>query len=108
MQIQYVGFRVVASSRIYSFHVIEGSEKTRDFALEVASDAFRLSALKFQDGPGLCQARLTRELHGETAIAPTPACLSIGNGDIEQYLAGQCLARGRPRRKFRHTPHLQS
>ena len=95
MQIQYVGFNVAASSRIYNFHVVETPEKTREFMLEVQFEAFRLSSLKFQDGPGLCLARLKRELDGETQKLRAPACLYIGKDDIEEYLERHYPPKGR-------------
>ncbi|MBI4456722.1 MAG: hypothetical protein HY644_12600 [Acidobacteria bacterium] len=86
MQIQYVGFNVAASSRIYNFHVVDAPDQIREFVLEVQSEAFRSSSLKFQDGPALCLARLKRELDGETQVLPAQACLCIGEQDIEEYI----------------------
>jgi hypothetical protein len=104
MQIQYVGFNVATSSRIYNFHVVEPPEKTREFMLEVQFEAFRSSPLKFQDGPGLCWTRLKRELDGETQILRAPACLCIGNKDIEEYLEQHYPPKGRlSQRKWKQT-----
>ena len=86
MHIQYVGFSVVASSRIYNFLVVDSPDKTRDFTLEVQCEAFRSSLLKFQDAPGLCQARLKRELDGETLLLRARASMCIVDADIEEYL----------------------
>ena len=62
MYIQYVGFEIAASSRIYAFHVINAPEAARDFTVTVQSQAFRPGGLKLQDGPGICFARLDQEL----------------------------------------------
>ena len=85
MYIQYVGFNLAASSRIYNFDVIDTKE-TREFTVKVQSTAFRPAALKLQDGPAICFARLERELQGETQEAPAEAHLSIVQQDIQEYL----------------------
>lgn len=85
MYIQYVGFDVAASSRIYNFHVIDALEKAREFTVDIQSDAFRAARLKLQDGPAICFARLKQELQGETAAAPAGNSLSIGERDIREY-----------------------
>jgi len=56
MYIQYVGFNLAASSRIYNFDVIDTKE-TREFTVKVQSTAFRPAGLKLQDGPAICFAR---------------------------------------------------
>lgn len=86
MNIQYVGFIVAATSRIYSFRVIDAPEETREFTLKVKSEAFRSTPLKFQDGPDICFARLKRELEGETQESPAELNLDIGEQDIQEYL----------------------
>ncbi len=85
MYIQYVGFDVAASSRIYNFHVIETKE-AREFTVEVQSETFRPARLKLQDGPDICFARLKQELQGETQESRVEAHLSIGERDIQEYL----------------------
>jgi len=85
MYIQYVGFKVSASSRIYSFDVI-GAEKPREFTVKVQSKAFRPACLKVQDGPGICFDRLKQVLEAETAGSRAEAHLSIGERDIQEYL----------------------
>jgi hypothetical protein len=85
MYIQYVGFDVAASSRIYNFHVIDTLEKAREFTVNIQSDAFRTARLKLQDGPAICFARLKQELQGETAASPAGTSLSMGERDIREY-----------------------
>lgn len=91
MYIQYVGFNIAASSRVYNFDVI-GIEEVREFTVKVQSEAFRPAALKLQDGPGICFARLKQELQEETPEARAEAHLSIAELDIQEYLE-------------RHRPH---
>ena len=86
MLIQYVGFNVAASSRIYNFDVIDDTAEAREFTVKVQSGAFRPARLKLQDGPGICFARLKQELQGETQESRVEAQLSIGEQDIQEYL----------------------
>jgi len=86
MYIQYVGFDVAVSSRIYSFHVIDAPKEAREFTVKVHSEAFRPACLKLQDGPGICFARLQQELQGETHESPVEAHLSVRERDVQEYL----------------------
>ena len=85
MHIQYAGFSVSASSRIYKFDVIEPNE-VREFTVEVLSETFRPARLKLQDGPGICFARVEQELRGETQELRAVANLSVGEQDIQGYM----------------------
>src|SRR5260370_38208991 len=85
MYIQYVGFNVAATSRVYNFDVINTKE-AREFTVEVQSETFRPARLKLQDGPDICFARLKQELQGETQESRIEAHLSIGERDIQEYL----------------------
>jgi hypothetical protein len=84
MNIQYAGFEVSASSRVYSFNVID-TGTTRRFTVQVPSEAFRPASLLLQDGPGICFARLEHELQRETQRLPTLGHLTIGEQDIREY-----------------------
>ncbi len=86
MYIQYVGFNVAASSRIYNFDVLDTREEAREFTVKVQSEAFRPARLKAQDGPGICFERLEQELEGETQESRAESHLHIGEQDIEEYL----------------------
>ncbi len=85
MYIQYVGFNVAASSRIYNFDVIDTKE-AREFTVKVQSEAFRPAALKLQDGPGICFTRLQQELEGETQASRAEPHLGIREQDIAEYV----------------------
>ena len=103
MHVQYVGFNVGVSSRVYSFNVVEG-QTTRAFELEIQLSAFRTSPLKFQDGPGLCSERLRRALGLETQVDPTPPYMTLGTDDIELYVKEHYPLKGQSgRRKARQT-----
>jgi hypothetical protein len=100
MHIQYVGFNVASSSRVYDFDVIDTAE-VRKFTVKVQSDAFRPARLKLQDGPGICFALLKQELEGETPEARVGADLSIGEQDIQEYLGRNTRASGSERKQHR-------
>ena len=85
MYIQYVGFNVAGSSRIYNYDVLDTKEK-REFTVEVQSEAFRPSGLQLQDGPDICFARLKQPLEGETQESRTEGHLSIRKRDVAEYL----------------------
>jgi hypothetical protein len=85
MYIQYVGFDVAVSSRVYKFHVIDTLHEARDFTVNVQSKAFRSACLKLQDGPAICFARLKQELQGETPESRAGKNLSIEERDIREY-----------------------
>ena len=94
MYIQYVGFDNAVRSRIYAFHVIDSPLKTREFTVKVQAGAFGAGSLKLQDGPGICFARLQRELKIETQESRAEGHLHIGVLDIQEY-----RARHHPRKK---------
>lgn len=85
MYIQYVGFKLADSSRVYNFDVIDTAE-AREFTVNVQSEAFRPAGLKLQDGPDICFGRLKQELQAETQEARAEAHLNIGEPDIREYL----------------------
>jgi hypothetical protein len=86
MNIQYIGFSVVAASRVYSFRASRAPEDIREFTVDVRSDAFRSTLLKFQDGPDICFARLRRELDRETHEERAESQLHVEEQDIQEYL----------------------
>ena len=85
MYIQYVGFNLAASSRIYNFDVIEAKEM-RQFTVKVQSEAFRPAGLKLQDGPDICFARLKQELQGETHDRRAEPHLAVREREIREYV----------------------
>jgi hypothetical protein len=102
MYIQYVGFNVARSSRIYNFEVLEPKER-REFTVQVQSEAFRPARLKLQDGPDICFSRLKQQLQGETQESRTEAHLDIGERDIQEYLGRTTRASGSRRKEHRIT-----
>jgi len=87
MHIQYVGLDNSISSRIYAFHVIDPPGESREFTVQIESGSFCAGSLKFQDGPGVCFARLQKELEGETHESHAESHLRVGEQDIHAYRA---------------------
>jgi hypothetical protein len=85
MYIQYIGFTVSASSRIYNFDVLDVKEK-RQFTVKVRSEAFRPARLKIQDGPRICFDWLKQTLEAETEESRAAVDQSIGEREIDEYL----------------------
>ena len=86
MYIQYVGFNGRAGSRAYDFNVIEAAREPRNFTVEIQSEAFGPSHLRFQDGPDICFARLKKGLQEETQEARAEGHLNINEHDVRVYL----------------------
>jgi len=86
MYIQYLGFSIEATSRVYAYHVIDPPQGNREFTVDVQTNAFHLPPLKIQDGPGMCFARLKQELDCETDDSPAETHLHITQGDIREYV----------------------
>ena len=86
MYIQYRGFSLEATSRIYAYHVIGSPQGAREFTVDVQNDAFRSPPLRIQDGPGICYTRLKQELDRETSETPVSTHLRIGQSDIQEYV----------------------
>ena len=96
--IQYQGFIVAGTSRVYNFHVIDAPGESRQFTVQVPSGSFRPTFLKFQDGPPISFERLKQELDGETQESHAEAHLNIGEQDIQGYLERHYPRK--PRKKF--------
>ncbi len=82
MYIQYVGVDNSASSRTYTFNVLDPPQVAREFTVKVRSEEFSPDRLKFQDGPGISSARLHRELKAETQELRAEADLHIEEQDV--------------------------
>jgi len=86
--IQYVGFNALPDVRTYLFDVLNPND-TRQFSVQVQSEAFRQFRLRVQDGPNICYERLKQELEAETEESRAGAQLRIGETEIQAYLERQ-------------------
>ena len=83
LPIQYEGFVISGASRVYNFVVPDVHQGIRLFSVNIPSESFRSTHLKFQDGPAISYERVKQELTGEL---PAHAQLQIGDQDIAEYL----------------------
>jgi len=88
MQIQYEGFVLNGTSRVYRFVVNAGSLSVpRKFNVQVAAESFcSMAPFKFQDGPSISFERLKRELEKETEQLQTAVHLTICELEIQDYV----------------------
>ncbi len=96
MYIQYVGVDNSGGSRIYTFHVINPPQETREFTVRVRSEEFCPGRLSFQDGPGISSARLQRELKGETYESRAEPNVGVEEQDVQEYRAQHYPDKKRP------------
>ena len=97
--VQYEGFIVSTTSRTYHFRVIDKPGAFRPFHIQIASESFRSTSLKFQDGPNISSERLKQELADETEDSHAKTNMDIGEQDIQSY-----LERHYPRKGSFHRP----
>ena len=100
MLIQYEGFIVALASRTYNFRVVCVPGQERRFTVHVSSESFRLTPLKFQDGPNICFARVKQELGDETEDSHAEPRLLIGEQDIRDYLERYYPRKGKGKHKI--------
>ena len=68
---QYQGFEVQASVRMYRFLVREADTEPREFFLAMANEAFNSRRARFQDAPDICSLKLHHELDISANHPPT-------------------------------------
>ena len=59
---QYQGFEVQATVRMYKFLVREAETEPREFFLAIPNEAFNTRRARFQDAPDICSLKLHHEL----------------------------------------------
>lgn len=99
MYIQYTGFNIVSSFRVYNFDVIDPPAAAREFTVKVPFEDFCPERLRFQDGPGIGSARLQRELKGETLESRAEFDLRIEEQDVREYRAQHYTQQKLPKAK---------
>ncbi|HKV28905.1 MAG TPA: hypothetical protein VJN90_11605, partial [Candidatus Acidoferrales bacterium] len=82
--VQYVGFKVKAFDREYTFNVHVSEGATRAFKLTIPNEAFDAHRARFQDAPSICSAKLHRELAGHDNN-PSETSYRISDTDLEEY-----------------------
>jgi hypothetical protein len=67
--VSYLGFRVTEDGREYSLRA-DCDNEPRHFVMLIPHAAFLAHQTRFQDAPGLCFAKLERELAADPGFAP--------------------------------------
>jgi hypothetical protein len=99
VNVQYLGCRVKARAREYTFQVRQESG-TREFTLLIPNESFRSSSISFQDAPGFCSEKLHREL-AVFANDPPLSEYKVSDMELDQYREAhspRSYARFRPRK----------
>jgi hypothetical protein len=81
--IQYVGFKVTALVREYTFSVREATG-AREFILDITNEAFVSRRARYQDAPAICALRLSAELAAH-ANHPLESHFAITASELDSY-----------------------
>ncbi|MCL5287819.1 MAG: hypothetical protein M1453_07495 [Acidobacteria bacterium] len=82
--VQYLGFEVQASVRMYKFLVREAATEPREFFLAIANEAFDSRRARFQDAPDICSLKLHHEL-AASSNHPLTSRFRISDAELEVY-----------------------
>lgn len=81
---QYQGFEVQATVRMYKFLVREADTEPREFFLAISNDAFNTRRARFQDAPDICSLKLHTEL-AASANHPLTTRFRLTDAELEVY-----------------------
>jgi hypothetical protein len=107
VNVQYVGFQTKALVREYSFLVRRALDETSEFTLSILNEAFNSRRVRFQDAPGICSARLHREL-AAFSNHPPQSHYCISEAELDEYRGAHAprAAAGYPYSPKPKTPSL--
>jgi hypothetical protein len=94
IQIQYLGFKLKASGRDYSYRVVNPKEGDREFVLSISNRAFSDHHFPYQDAAALCYQKLQKALDTESPEQPIPHSSVMSDQELDEY-----MVRRRPARK---------
>ena len=93
--VHYLGFRITDEGREYTLRAT--NEGTRLFVLLITHQHFQMGRARYQDGPDLCCAKLTRVLmHRPDPDQMSPLVLSAA--ELAEYRAGRADPSARRKR----------
>jgi hypothetical protein len=84
VNVQYVGFQTKVLVREYNFLVRRALAETNQFTLSILNEAFNSRRVRYQDAPGICSARLHREL-AAFSNHPPQTHYQISEADLDEY-----------------------
>ena len=94
-QIQYLGFRLKATGRDYTYRVINPKDGDREFTLTISNRAFSEHHVPYQDAAGICYQKLQKALGLETPAEPLPSRSALSDQELDEYLEQHRPARRR-------------
>jgi hypothetical protein len=84
--IRLENFLVSGTARTYHYEVTSEDGASRRFRVDVPLESFRLTPLKYQDGPLISRERLEQALDIETEQSHADAHLAVAVADINAYM----------------------
>jgi hypothetical protein len=86
VNIQFLGFQQVLTTRVYGFRVVDLQQQERTFRLSVRTQLLEDNHFKFQDIPDLCFARLKKELSLESKEYILPMDMNVTDAELKKYV----------------------
>jgi len=94
--VQYVGFKVKALVREYTFAVREAPADALQYTLSIENEAFVSHRVRYQDAPEICSLKLHHELDAHANHPPTTT-FSVSDVELATY---QDSRKPKPKRSF--------
>lgn len=84
-RLEYVGFTVDETSRIYTMRVRKPGGVLHDFEIAIANQSFLANRVRYQDAAEICFLKLERELTqcGEDSLPPPR--MRITDAELDDY-----------------------
>jgi hypothetical protein len=99
---QYVGFEVQSTVRMYKFLVREADTEPREFFLAIANEAFNSRRARFQDAPDICSLKLHTEL-AASSNHPLTTKFRLSDAELDVYSSAHW--KKSQRNPYSHKPH---
>jgi hypothetical protein len=94
-----MGFRITDEGREYTLRAT--NEAPRLFVLLITHQHFQMGRARYQDGPDLCCAKLTRALMDQALDADPASPLVLTAAELAEYRAGRADPSSRRRKERR-------
>lgn len=95
IQIQYLGFRLEASGRDYSYRVVNSKDGDREFTLSISNRAFTECRFPYQDAAAYCYKKLQKALDEESPGQPFPHRSVLSDEELDEYMMSRRPAKKR-------------
>jgi hypothetical protein len=86
VNIQFLGYQQMLTTRVYGFRVINTLQQERMFELSIGNQLLEDNKFKIQDIPDLCFARLKSELSIESEENVLPLDMSVTDAELKKYI----------------------